>query len=135
MINSMTGYDKAFISKEESSLSKLKTEIDNTKKEVTGKSFIELYNEKLKKDGTVDPAKLDKDEKKLYDTCVDLESLLWKQVLNSMKKTINKFKLLDGGNAEDIFSDMLYDQYSATLAKNASSGIADTIFRQLSAYK
>lgn len=63
-----------------------------------------------------------------------MESLLWKQVLNSMKQTINKYKLVDGGMAENIFTDMLYDQYSMSLSKNASSGLAKDMYKQMSQY-
>ena len=84
--------------------------------------------------GKVDKAKLTKDESKLYDSCVEMESLLWKQMLNTMKKTINKTKLLDGGQTEEIFTDFLYDEYATNMAKNSNSKISETLFRQLSGY-
>ncbi len=67
----------------------------------------------------------------LKDKCIEMESFLWKQVLNEMKKTINKNKLLDGGQAEDIFTDFLYDEYAMMMAKNGHSGLADTMYKQL----
>ena len=75
-----------------------------------------------------------KEEAKLYDSCVEMESLLWKQMLNAMKKTINKTKLIDGGQTEEIFTDFLYDEYATNMAKNSNSKISETLFRQLSGY-
>ncbi len=71
-------------------------------------------------------------DKKLREKCTEMESLLWKQVLNAMKKTIDKHKLLDGGQAEEIFSDFLYDEYAMMMAKNSGTGISDTMYKQLS---
>ncbi|MBN2353982.1 MAG: rod-binding protein [Spirochaetales bacterium] len=68
---------------------------------------------------------------KLYDECVEFESLFIKQMLNAMKKSVEKSEFLHGGMAEDIFEDMLYDQYSLMMAKNSSFGLADMVYRQL----
>jgi len=82
----------------------------------------------------INPDKLQGKEKKLYNTCVDMESLLWKQVLNAMKKTINKYKLVDGGMAEEIFSDMLYDRYSLDISKQSKTGLAQQMYDQMSKF-
>lgn len=84
--------------------------------------------------GKIDTTKLTKDESKLYDSCVEMESLLWKQMLNAMKKTINKTKLIDGGQTEEIFTDFLYDEYASGIAKTSNSKISETLFKQLSGY-
>ena len=96
--------------------------------------FSKLLNESKSPKEKIDFNHLNKKEKKLFDACIEMESLLWKQVLNSMRETINKYKLVDGGMAENIFTDMLYDQYSMSLSKNASSGLAKEMFKQLSMY-
>ncbi len=84
--------------------------------------------------GKIDTNKLTKEESKLYDSCVEMESLLWKQMLNAMKKTINKTKLIDGGQTEEIFTDFLYDEYASNIAKTSNSKISETLFKQLSGY-
>lgn len=84
--------------------------------------------------GKIDTSKLTKEESKLYDSCVEMESLLWKQMLNAMKKTINKTKLIDGGQTEEIFTDFLYDEYASNIAKTSNSKISETLFKQLSGY-
>jgi flagellar protein FlgJ len=50
------------------------------------------------------------------------------QMLKEMRKTVNKTGMIHGGQAEEIFSDML-DQERA---KSMSIGIGDMLFLQLS---
>lgn len=134
MSNSLTGIDNAYWSKESLDLDNIKTSVNNNLKKTKDNTFSNMLEDKIKKDGSVNMQALDKREKKLFDSCIEMESLLWKQVLNEMKKTVNKVKLLDGGQAEDIFTDFLYDEYSSMMAKNANTKIADTLFKQLSGY-
>ena len=75
---------------------------------------------------------LTKKDDKLYETCQDFEALFIKQMLNSMRQTVNKTGMLDGGMAEDVFEDMLYDEYSKLMAKNANLGLTDLLYKQLS---
>jgi Rod binding domain-containing protein len=113
----------------------IKSKINSTKNDVQGKSFKELFREKLNPDGSVNEAKLDAREKKLFDSCEDMESLLWKQVLNKMKKTTNQYRLTEESQAENVFSDFLYDEYAGMLSKNSNTRISDEMFKQLSGYK
>ena len=52
------------------------------------------------------------EKKKLKQACIDFESLFIKQMLNSMRKTIDRADLFGRGMGEDIFEDMLYDEYA-----------------------
>lgn len=72
------------------------------------------------------------EQKKLWDVAVEFEAIFIKQMLDSMKKTVNKTKLIDGGMTEEIFDDMLCEQRSVSMAKNGSMGLAKTIYNQLS---
>jgi len=72
------------------------------------------------------------DEKKLRDATVEFESMFIKQMLNSMRKTVTKNGLLDGGMGQEIFEDMLYDEYAKNMAQSANLGISDMMFQQLS---
>ena len=83
--------------------------------------FSELLVEKGADRGMVDLKKLDEKDKELYGHCVEMESFLWKQVLNSMKETINKHKLIDGGQSEQIFTDFLYGEYSMMMAQRSGT--------------
>ena len=72
------------------------------------------------------------EDQKLRDATIDFETLFIKQMLNSMRKTVSKSGLLDGGQAQEIFEDMLYDEYASKMAKTAGLGISDMMFQQLS---
>ena len=115
-------------------LDKMKILREKSKNGSPEHSFKKMLNEKVNSDGSIKQSALKKRKKKLYKSCVEMESLLWKQVLNSMKKTINKYKLIDGGQAEEIFSDFLYDEYASMMAKNSNTKISDTMHKQLSNY-
>ncbi len=83
----------------------------------------------------VSPAQYKKnteDGKKLYEACSEFEAIFIKQMLDSMRKTVNKSGLMEGGMAEEIFEDMLYDEYAKALSKHANFGIKDLLFKQLS---
>jgi len=67
----------------------------------------------------------------LYKVCLEFEAIFIKQMLNSMRKTVEKSGLLDGGMAEDFFEDMLYDEYAEKMATTANFGLAAMIYGQL----
>lgn len=86
------------------------------------KSAVEKYN----------PAKMDKTHKKLWDACVEAESLFVGKMLKEMKKTVPKDQWLHGGQAEEIFEDMLYDEYSLQMSKNCDFGMARMLYDEMS---
>jgi peptidoglycan hydrolase FlgJ len=68
----------------------------------------------------------------LYKACVDFEALFIKQMLDSMRKTINKEDGLFGtSTGQKYYEDMQYDQYSQSIASTGQFGIADTIYKQV----
>ncbi|HNX24922.1 MAG TPA: rod-binding protein [Spirochaetota bacterium] len=79
-----------------------------------------------------DPMKMDKTHKKLWDTCIEAESLFVGKMLKEMKKTVPKNEWLHGGQAEDIFEDMLYDEYSLKMSKNYNFGMAKLLYDEMS---
>ncbi|MBL8967147.1 MAG: rod-binding protein, partial [Spirochaetaceae bacterium] len=68
----------------------------------------------------------------LYEQCAEFESIFAKMMLKEMRNTVEKSGLVDGGWAENIFQDMLDDEYSKSMAKTANFGLADQLYRQLS---
>jgi len=69
----------------------------------------------------------------LYKASQDFEALFIKQMLDAMRKTIHKEDdMLNGGLGQDVYEDMLYDQYARKMAATAQFGLAETIYRQLS---
>jgi flagellar protein FlgJ len=69
----------------------------------------------------------------LYKASEDFEAIFIKQMLDVMRKTIHKEDdLLNGGMSQDIYDDMLYDQYAKKMASTAQFGLADMIYKQMS---
>ncbi len=91
---------------------------------------INLQNLKFK-----NPIKIKKSFQKneeLKKASLDFEAIFIKQMLDSMKKTLNKDQnLLSGGQVEEIFEDMLYEQRAKQMAQSQSFGIAQLIYNQL----
>jgi Rod binding domain-containing protein len=78
------------------------------------------------------PEKLPKEKKRLYDVSLEFQSLFIKMMLNSMRKTLNKENdLLYGGRVQEIFEDMLYNEYAKNYSKNADLPLAKEIYFQL----
>ena len=70
-------------------------------------------------------------EQRLKQVATEFESLFVKQMLDSMRDTLSKEDdLLSGGFAEEVFEDMLYEEYARMMAATGSLGIADLITQQ-----
>jgi flagellar protein FlgJ len=69
---------------------------------------------------------------KLYEQALELESYFVKMMLSSMRNTISKTNL-SGGNdfAGKIYDDMMYDELSRTVTKQAGFGLADQVYLEL----
>ena len=68
--------------------------------------------------------------RKLREASQDFEAIFIKQMLDAMRKTLPKGGLIDGGMAEDIFEDMLYEERAKLMAKTGSIGIADILYNR-----
>jgi len=79
-----------------------------------------------------DASKMDDTHKRLWDVCVEAESLFVAKMIKEMKKTVPKNEWLHGGHAEEIFEDMLYDQYALNMSKNADFGMAKLLYDEMS---
>jgi flagellar protein FlgJ len=74
--------------------------------------------------------KIDKTDK-LYEQCQALETFLIKNLLTSMRSTVQKSGLIEEGYAGKIYEDMLYDEYAKDFTKNAGFGLADQAYLEL----
>jgi len=70
-------------------------------------------------------------EDKLYQLCLELETFLVKNLLTSMRNTVQKSGLVEEGFAGKMYEDMLYDEYAKDFTKNANFGLAEQAYRQL----
>ena len=73
---------------------------------------------------------IDKNDK-LYEMCMELETFLIKNLIKSMRSTVQKSELIQTGFAGGIYEDMLYDEYAKEYAKSANFGFAEMAYREL----
>ena len=67
----------------------------------------------------------------LREVAQEFEALFIQQMFDAMRDTIDREdSLFYGGVAEEVFEDMLYEQYALTMARTANTGIADMIYDQ-----
>jgi Rod binding domain-containing protein len=52
-------------------------------------------------------------------------------MFKSMRSSVQKSGLIDGGNAEEIYTSMLDSEYAKQMSQQGASGLADMIERQL----
>ena len=69
---------------------------------------------------------------KLFEMCQEFETFLLKNLITSMRNTVQKSELLDTGFAGKFYEDMLYDEYAKDFAKNAGLGFAEMAYLELS---
>jgi flagellar protein FlgJ len=69
----------------------------------------------------------------LYKVSQDFEAIFIKQMLDAMRKTLNKEDDLlgNGGIGQDVYEDMLYDEYAKKMSQTAQFGLADSVYREL----
>lgn len=68
---------------------------------------------------------------KLYEQCEALETFLVKNLITGMRNTVPKSEFLSGGFAGKMYEDMLYDEYAKDFTKNASFGLAELAYLEL----
>ena len=73
---------------------------------------------------------IDKNDQ-LYQLCLELETFLVKNLLTSMRNTVQKSGLIDESFAGKMYEDMLYDEYAKDFTRNANFGLAEQAYRQL----
>ncbi|NLX01933.1 MAG: muramidase [Syntrophomonadaceae bacterium] len=74
----------------------------------------------------------EKNNKKLYSACQELESVFLNKILDTMRQSIPRSELSGRSFATETFESMLYTEYARSMSKTGSLGIADIIYKQLS---
>ena len=72
------------------------------------------------------------EDKRLRKKCFEFESILFYSMLKTMRKTIQKTGFLYGGNAEEIYTSMLDQEYAKEISKITKTGLAESLYNQLS---
>lgn len=71
-------------------------------------------------------------EEKLNKVAEEFSSIFIEKMFAAMKKTLADDKMVDGGYAEDVFSDMLYKEYSQLAGKQGVlADLNKTLVKQL----
>lgn len=68
-----------------------------------------------------------KDRAQIKQLSEDFEAIFLGLVLKSMRDSVQKSGLIDGGNAENIYRSMLDDEYAKQMAAQHHTGLADQI--------
>ncbi len=70
--------------------------------------------------------------KQLKETAAEFESIFVHSLLKTMRSTIQKTNIISGGNAENIYQDMLDENYARIAVKRSDFGIARKVYEQFS---
>ena len=68
----------------------------------------------------------------LHQACRDFESLFVQQLLKEMRKTVPRDGLMNGGQAEQMYSEMLDGEMARQISNQGGIGLAPIIFAQAS---
>lgn len=61
----------------------------------------------------------------------EFESIFLEQMFRSMRSSVQKSGLIDGGNAEEIYTSMLDSEYAKEMSAQGNAGLSQMIERQL----
>ncbi|MBP9706045.1 MAG: rod-binding protein [Oligoflexales bacterium] len=102
-----------------------------------GKNFQALGLNKTQQASPSEPTSIEVDAKdarqrtKFRESAQEFESMFLELVLKSMRDTVIKSELIDGGSAEDIYQSMLDQEYAKNMASTGITGLADVLEKQL----
>ena len=71
------------------------------------------------------------DQVRLKKAISDFEAIFINQMLKSMRNTINKSGLIDGGNSEEIYTSLIDAEVSKFIASGTGIGLYEVLSRQL----
>jgi flagellar protein FlgJ len=77
------------------------------------------------------PAISESNDTELEKACHQFESIFVKYMLQTMRKTIPEDKLFGGGQAENIYTEMLDDQVAQSISNRRGIGLAAIMYAQM----
>jgi flagellar protein FlgJ len=96
----------------------------------------QIYKDRAADEGfqaALEAAEQQNDEIGLKKACEGFESYFLQMMFREMRKTgLRAGSIFAKSNAEEIFEDMLYEEYSKTAASRGGIGLADMMYRQMS---
>jgi Rod binding domain-containing protein len=73
----------------------------------------------------------DKADSEARKVAEEFEAIFTSYMMRAMRKTVNKSELIPESLGENIYTDMLDDEYAKIISENASLGLADLIFDEI----
>ena len=95
--------------------------------------YIPSQDNTSKLSNKLESAYTEKDDKKLKETCKEFESLFISMMMKEMRKTVPESELLSSSFATDTYQEMFDEEISKSASKGNGIGIADAMYRQISA--
>lgn len=71
------------------------------------------------------------DQKKLKEACQQMESIFLHKMITQMRNSIPKSEFFPTSKGEEIFQDMLDEEYAKSMAQAGGIGLADMLYQQL----
>ncbi|MCX7882642.1 MAG: rod-binding protein [Brevinematales bacterium] len=71
------------------------------------------------------------DEKRMREVAAEFESLFVNELFKSMRRTVPKSDYLKGGLRQDIFEDMLYQEYARKISHSGGLGLGEMVYKYL----
>ena len=68
---------------------------------------------------------------KIRQSAQEFEAIFLESMLKSMRDSVEKGGLIDGGNAEKMYESMLDSEYAKQMSSQSMTGIAENIEKQL----
>ncbi len=68
---------------------------------------------------------------KLKSACIDFEAIFIGKMLEGLRNTVDKSGFIDAGAGEEIFQDMLFDEYAKSMAQKGTLGIAEMMYKDI----
>jgi len=116
--------------------------MENSRRAEMGSSFARELAAQLAQSAPVDRVLGERgresgvtEDEKMMNVCYEMESLFIGIMLKSMRNTVQESDFFGQSLANDIFRDMLYDEYAKTMARSDQFGIARQIYDQLRVQK
>lgn len=67
----------------------------------------------------------------LKKVCIEFEAIFISKLFEGLRKTVDKSGFITGGRAEEIFEDMLYNEYARKMAERQTLGIAEMMYKRM----
>ncbi len=90
----------------------------------------DISNKKTDFESLLESAKINNNKEDLRKAANEMESVFIKMILSEMRKTIPKSDIFNKSFSEEVYRDMLDDEYAKRLSESSALGISDIIYNE-----